>query len=39
MLLDDGLHLSEGGHDAYFDFLSARVTAAIMAAARDVESE
>lgn len=39
MLLDDGLHLSEDGHDAYFDFLSARVAAAIMAAARDVESE
>lgn len=39
MLLADGLHLSERGHDAYFDFLSARVASAIRAAARDLKPE
>lgn len=39
MLLSDGLHLSERGHDAYFDFLATRVASAITAAAGDLKPE
>lgn len=31
LVLDDGLHLSERGHDIYLDFLSPLVVAAIRA--------